>query len=533
MYRPIPLDHALELFDPQTGHRIRVDAPATRGLRQRAPRSVQFALTNHCNLGCSFCSRPVERPSTWTVASALELLADLDRLGVAEVAFGGGEPLVFKGFFDLVDRLVAETRLAVHLTTNGVLLTDDALRRLRGKIGEIRVSLYDDNDWRGTLARLRRHGQRFGVNLLVTSDRLPGLPALLDELHDLGCRDVLLLPMMGHPSLALDPAEARALADLLADRACGHLTIKLGVCWGEELAHLPRLFASSDCGAGREFLEITSDRRVRACSFHLESMPFDSAADVVALWAAARPELQAPAGCAGCPRSGATGCATPEPRPQVRVYSAFASNNSGSYTLLGMFQTSERAAEIAALLTRLAADMEAAGEDNPLRELLASAGIDAPENVGKTDDWPDEWSSPPEAVHVDRQVWWFAAYTVTMPSELGHWFYAMGGRVQVELDHAHHPLLAHLSLWPDLPWKERQEMQMQPLIDALWLGPLAADGVVARVRENDWAGIEVLWLEPTPEQMRELARTATQLGLECRLALSELPGPKVDLDALW
>jgi MoaA/NifB/PqqE/SkfB family radical SAM enzyme len=124
----------------------------------------------------------VERLSTWTVASALEVLADLDRLGVTEVAFGGGEPLVFKGFFELVDRLVAETRLAVHLTTNGALLSDKALRRLRGKIGEVRVSLYDDNDWRGTLARLRRHGQRFGVNLLVTPDRLPGLRALLDEL---------------------------------------------------------------------------------------------------------------------------------------------------------------------------------------------------------------------------------------------------------------------------------------------------------------------------------------------------------------
>ena len=533
MYRPIPLDDALELFDPQTGHRLRVDAPATRGVRPQAPRSVQFALTNHCNLGCSFCSRPLDRASTWTVASALELLADLDRLGVAEVAFGGGEPLVFKGFFELVDRLFAETRLAVHLTTNGVLLSDDALRRLRGKIGEIRVSLYDDNDWRGTLARLRRHGQRFGVNLLVTPDRLPGLPALLDELRDLGCRDVLLLPVVGHPALALTPAEARSLAALLAGRAGGDLAIKLGVCWGDELAHLPRLFASVDCGAGREFLEITSDRRVRACSFHAASMPFDSADDVLALWEAARPELRAPAGCSGCPRTGATRCPSPEPRPQVRIYSAFASNNSGSYTLLGMFETSERAAEVAALLTRLATDMEAAGEANPLRELLATYGIAAPENVGKTDDWPAEWDTPPEAVHIDRQVWWFAAYTVTMPAEIGHWFFATGGRVQVELDHAHHPLLAHLSLWPDLPWKERQGMQMQPLIDALWFGPLAAEGLVARVRRNEWSGIEVLWLDPTPEQMREFVRTATTLGLRCRLALSELPGPKADLDALW
>lgn len=90
---PDPARPPVELFDPQTGHRIRIDAPATHGLRQRAPRSVQFALTNPCNLGCSFRSRPVERLSTWTVASALEVLADLDRLGVTEAAFGGGEYL--------------------------------------------------------------------------------------------------------------------------------------------------------------------------------------------------------------------------------------------------------------------------------------------------------------------------------------------------------------------------------------------------------------------------------------------------------
>ena len=528
LYRSIHLDDALELFDPATGHRVRVDAAETRGLRQLAPRSVQFALTNHCNLACGFCSRPLERRSTWTVASALEVLADLDRLGVAEVAFGGGEPLVFKGFFDLVDRLVRETRLAVHFTTNGVLLTDDAILRLRGKVGEIRVSLYDDNDWRTTLARLVRHGMRFGVNVLATPERLPGLPALLDELGALGCRDVLLLPVLGHRELALDGEQARRLGEILAPRR----GIKLGVCWGPELAHLPRLFASDDCGAGREFLEITSDRRVRACSFHAESLPFDTAADVIGLWTAARPELTSPAGCEGCPR----GCAIPrvtDVRPRIRVYTAFASNNSGSYTLLGSFATSERAAEITALLTRLAADMDAAGEGNPLRELLAAAGIPAPEDIGRTDDWPESWGGPPEAIQVDAQVWWYTHQTITMPEQVGQWIYAQGGRVQAEIDHAHHPLLAHLDLWPDSEWSARNDAALQPLIDALWLGAFADDGLAVRIRVGDHRTIEILWFAPTPDRMRELTRTAATLGLRCRLTLTEALTKKVDLDALW
>lgn len=533
MYRPIPLDDAVEFFDPTTGHRLRLDAPPSLQLRQQAPRSVQFSLTNLCNRSCWFCSRPTERASTWTVPTALELLADLDRLGVAEVAFGGGEPLAFRGLFELVDRLVAETRLAVHLTTNGELLTDRALDRLDGKIGEIRLSLYDDNDWRGTVRRLVRRGTRFGVNQLVTPDTLRHLPSLLVELEDLGVRDVLLLPAIGHADLELPLASQRELAAFLADLHSS-MTLKLGVCWGPELAHLPRLFRTSDCGAGQEFLEITSDRHVRPCSFHADALPFRTADDVLAIWRAQRPRLQAAAGCTGCTR----GCLPEVPaprRPAVRSYTAYASNNSGSYTLVGSFQTSERAAEVAALLNQLAKDMEATERPvNPIQQLLRAAGIDARSSIGGADDWPDlSFASSPEAVVVDRQVWWFCEYTVSMPRQLGHWFYAQGGRVDAELDHTHHPQLAHLSFWPDLPWEQRQELDVQPLIDALWVGPLSAEGVQARIRTNAWNGIELLWLDPRPEGMRELMRIAAGLGLQARLTLTEALKEEPDLDALW
>jgi len=530
MYRPIPLDDAISFFDPATGHRLHVDAPASLQLRQQAPRSVQFSLTNLCNMSCWFCSRPTERPSTWTVASALELLADLDRCGVAEVAFGGGEPLAFRGLFELVDQLFAQTRLAVHMTTNGRLLTDAALDRLAGKMGEIRVSLYDDNDWRRTVERLARRNTRFGVNQLVTPETLGALPDRLAELADLGCRDVLLLPAVGHPDLELSPSSQQQLAALLSEQP-SELVLKLGVCWGPELAHVPRLFRSDDCGAGVEFLEITSDRHVRPCSFHAEAVPFRTADDVIAIW---RGSLRAPAGCSGCTR----GCHPPVPvdrRPAVRSYTAFASNNSGSYTLVGSFQTSERAEEVAAVLNQLATDMEDPERtSNPVQELLRQAGLDAPDDVAGYEDWPDlSYAARPEAVAVHQQVWWYCDYTISMPSELGHWMYTMGGKVDTELDHTHHPQLAHLSLWPDLPYNERKGMPLQPVIDQLWLGPLAHEGIQARIRTTRWSGIEVLWLAPEPAQMRELLRMATALGLAARLTMTEALKSEPDLDTLW
>ena len=117
------LDGATLLFDRSSGTNIRIQNEFTRGQQRAAPRVVMFAITNRCNLTCSFCSRDTETPSQWTVDSAYNMLAGLAALGTLEVAFGGGEPLAFRGFDELALRLANETPLALHVTTNGVLLT--------------------------------------------------------------------------------------------------------------------------------------------------------------------------------------------------------------------------------------------------------------------------------------------------------------------------------------------------------------------------------------------------------------------------
>lgn len=162
-----------------------------------------------------------------------------------------------------------------------------------------------DNDWRGRVALCAAAGARFGVNSLVTPARLPGLEATVLELAALGCRDVLLLSYKGHDSaLHLSRAEADALAarvQLLARALPGH-RLALDVCWGEQLEAVPRLFRKADCGAGAEFLVLTSDQRVMPCSFHHVALPARSAAEVLAIWRARQPALSAPARSPGCAR---------------------------------------------------------------------------------------------------------------------------------------------------------------------------------------------------------------------------------------
>lgn len=305
-WRRFALDDAMLLFDRDTGWNALCDGPETAGLRQAVPRMVQFAITNVCNLACSFCSRDVDSASEWTVDSAFTMLRDLAELGVLEVAFGGGEPFAFPGYCDLVRRLRMETPLAVHATTNGRLLDERRLAAVRGLHGQLRLSIYDDVDWRAQVRRLAASGERFGVNLLLDPARSTALEALVCELVALGCRDVLLLRYKGSDGLLHvrrdGEAELGERVDSLSRALGRRVSLGLDVCFGDWLAAAPRLFTHTDCRAGRDFLVLTSDRRVSPCSFHRLAVPVATAADVVAVWRDRADALSAPALVPGCAR---------------------------------------------------------------------------------------------------------------------------------------------------------------------------------------------------------------------------------------
>ena len=304
--RELPMHGAMLLFDRDTGTNILLDGPETAALRPIAPRVVQFGITNRCNLACTFCSRDLTATSAWTADTAFTLLADLAAAGVLEVAFGGGEPWMFHGFSALVRRLHAETPLAVNITTNGLALTPARLAEIAGCYGQIRISLYDDNAWRARVATCAAARARFGVNYLVTPARLRELETTVLELVALGCRDVLLLSYNGRDTaLHLSPSEVADLATRVRrlGAAVRGVRIALDVCWGERLEAVPRLFAKADCGAGAEFLVVTSDQRVMPCSFHQVALPARTASEVLAIWRDRRDLLSTPAELPGCART--------------------------------------------------------------------------------------------------------------------------------------------------------------------------------------------------------------------------------------
>jgi MoaA/NifB/PqqE/SkfB family radical SAM enzyme len=307
VWRAHPLDGKLLLFDRNSGLNVLLEGEETAHFKRIAPRTLLIAVTNACNLACSFCYRDLSLPSVWRYETLLDFCQQADQWGVLEVAFGGGEPTIFPEWGQFINELYDSTQLAVNFTTNGIRLTHEFLKQIAGKYGQIRVSLYEDNHWADTITRLAGESARFGVNWLVHPGELEVIETKFMRLLMLGVRDFLLLSYKGSdPTMHLNAQQREqftAFVRRIYAQFGNMIQIKLDVCWGDSLGDIPRLFAEPDCGAGSDFLSITSDKHVKACSFQQSStgIPFETIEELQAVWMRMSRQHQ-PAQIAGCAR---------------------------------------------------------------------------------------------------------------------------------------------------------------------------------------------------------------------------------------
>ena len=114
----------------------------------RTATDLRVSLTDRCNLRCSYCM-PAEgldwlpRPELLTDDELIRLISlAVTRLGITEIRFTGGEPLLRRGLVDLVARTAAlAPRPAISLTTNGIGLERLAEPLRQAGLDRINVSL--------------------------------------------------------------------------------------------------------------------------------------------------------------------------------------------------------------------------------------------------------------------------------------------------------------------------------------------------------------------------------------------------------
>ncbi|WP_242893613.1 GTP 3',8-cyclase MoaA [Actinomadura litoris] len=168
----------------------------------RTATDLRVSLTDRCNLRCSYCMPPegldwLPKPELLTDEEVLRLVRlGVTELGITEVRYTGGEPLLRRGLTEIVRRTAAlAPRPQVSLTTNGIGL--DRLAAPLADAGLDRVNVSLDTLDPATFKRLA-HRDRLGDVLAgLAAARAAGLtPVKINAVLMRGVNDHEAVPLL-------------------------------------------------------------------------------------------------------------------------------------------------------------------------------------------------------------------------------------------------------------------------------------------------------------------------------------------------
>lgn len=182
------------------------------------PDHVYFSLTNRCNLKCKMCGIPSatarieEELSTEQCKGIINQIAAMK---IDHIIFSGGEPVLRKDIYTLIEHAVAKRIVQVDLISNGLLIDEEIARKLtQSGLSHITLSidgLEAANDFirgRGAFQKamatidafLRARGERprptIGINFTIMDCNIDDMLPMIDLARRKGCNIIVFQPMM-------------------------------------------------------------------------------------------------------------------------------------------------------------------------------------------------------------------------------------------------------------------------------------------------------------------------------------------------
>ncbi|MER6949021.1 GTP 3',8-cyclase MoaA [Nonomuraea sp. NPDC000554] len=168
----------------------------------RVATDLRVSLTDKCNLRCTYCMPPegldwLPNAQLLTADEIVRLVAiGVERLGITEVRYTGGEPLLRRELPDIVARTTAlEPRPQVSLTTNGIGLARLAPALADAGLDRVNVSL--DTLDRDTFQRLSHRDRHADVIAgLAAADEAGLRPVKVNTVLMRGLNDHEAVPLL-------------------------------------------------------------------------------------------------------------------------------------------------------------------------------------------------------------------------------------------------------------------------------------------------------------------------------------------------
>lgn len=96
--------------------------------------ALNFAVTEKCNYNCRHCFNAADNaPSAceWSLEDAKNLIGQAQKCGINAFTITGGEPMLHKHFFEILEEIYGRGMYVDELNTNGHFLDQSALDRLK------------------------------------------------------------------------------------------------------------------------------------------------------------------------------------------------------------------------------------------------------------------------------------------------------------------------------------------------------------------------------------------------------------------
>ena len=251
-------------------------------------RTLMWEVSRFCNLACLHCctysSPNASISNDFSTENMISIVQEFDKLSIESVFFSGGEPLLRKGFFDVLDE-IKKTKTRVFIASNGTIINQKMAKRLK-TAGVFAIDISLDGYTSELHNSVRLHKSAFdkaieGIKACVEEDiplRVSGMITPLNVncianfvelLVSLKIRKVVFSSIVGaagraqeNPQLILDRELIPFAVNQIhhAQKKFGD-KIQIDHRLSEETQKIP------GCAAGQKFLYISSEGDVSGCSW--------------------------------------------------------------------------------------------------------------------------------------------------------------------------------------------------------------------------------------------------------------------------
>lgn len=157
-----------------------------------------FLVTHRCNQNCKFCLNRWDKGKDMGFAEIKKGMDKLKKLGIEQIVITGGEPFAKEDLVRIIEYGSA-LGFSMQVQTNGLLITDIILDKLKDKIGQIQISIEGTEETHNKLtgteffrkvvrnAKLvREKGIKLTTNFTITQINKDNLEEYCDILEELG-----------------------------------------------------------------------------------------------------------------------------------------------------------------------------------------------------------------------------------------------------------------------------------------------------------------------------------------------------------